>query len=219
MYPSTENLLKIRDGEPIDADALAYVEADPSARAELLRLRQTQLALNDLPTIEPPSGSWDKIVAAVDLDTSRTPSPNWRWPLRAAIAASVATAALMLIARTADLPTAVDLAPATIVADTAPTNQIADLVGTPSYASLVTESGQLDHALNRITYQPRVVRAGTASTMANLEDRIAIIDYQLNMAPRLGLGQHEIRTLWQLRIDLMRGLIYMRSAQAQRSGY
>ena len=88
MFPSTENLLKIRDGEPIDADALAYVEADPSARAELHRLRETRRALNDLPTIEPPSGSWDKIVAAVDLDTSRTPSPDWRWPLRAAIAAS-----------------------------------------------------------------------------------------------------------------------------------
>ena len=43
MYPSTENLLKIRDGEPVDADALAYVEADPSARAELRRLRDRLL--------------------------------------------------------------------------------------------------------------------------------------------------------------------------------
>jgi hypothetical protein len=219
MYPSTENLLKIRDGEPVDADALAYVEADPSARAELHRLRQTQQALNDLPTIEPPVGSWEKIVAAVDFDAPRSPSLGWRWPLRVAIAASVAVAALMLVERTTDVPTPVDLAPATIVADTVPSNQIADLVGTPSYTSLVRESGQLDHALNRITYQPRVVRAGTASTMANLEDRIAILDYQLNMAPRLGLSQHQVGTLWQLRVDLMTGLIYMRSAQAQRSGY
>ena len=56
MYPSTENLLKIRDGEPIDADALAYVEADPSARAELRRLRDTQQALKDLPSRRPASG-------------------------------------------------------------------------------------------------------------------------------------------------------------------
>jgi len=219
MYPSTENLLKIRDGEPIDADALAYVEADPSARAELSRLRQTRQALNDLPTLEPPAGSWDQIVAAVDCDAPLTQSYQWRWPLRAAIAASVAAAALMLVARTTNLPTSADLAPATIVADTVPSNQIADIVGTPSYISLVRESAQLDHALNRITYQPRVVRAGTASTMADLEDRIAIIDDQLNMAPRLGLSPLQIEMLWQVRVDLMRGLTYMRSARAQRSGY
>ena len=92
MYPSIENLLKIRDGEPVDADARAYVEADPSARRKLRGLRQTQQALKDLRGFAPPAGAWERIALAAEKDAARRVRRAWHWSLRGAIAASVAEA-------------------------------------------------------------------------------------------------------------------------------
>ncbi len=218
MYPSTENLLKIRDGEPVDADARAYVEADASARTELARLRQTQTALQALPELEPPAGVWERAVAAADAATAREARHVWRWPLRAAIAASVAVLAIMLAGRQPEIPGPLETGPASIVAANTPNNRIAEIVGTPSYASLATESARLDRALNSITYKPRVVRAGTASTITTFEDQIAVVDDRLMYANQLNLSAQQRRALMQHRVDLMNALVLVRYSQAQRSG-
>jgi hypothetical protein len=218
MYPSIENLLKIRDGEPIDAEALAYIEADMSAREELQRLRQTQQALKDLPEIKPPEGVWESIAAAVDSEAAQPERINWRWPLRGVIAASVAVLALLLVAREPEVPALLETGPTTIVGETAPTNRVEAIVGTPSYASLVAESARLDHALGSITYQPRVVRGSTASMIAMLEDRVAVLDDRLMMANQLNLTPEQRRALWQQRVDNMNALVFTRYAQAQRFG-
>ena len=89
MYPSIENLLRIRDGEPIDADALAYVEADPSVRVELRRLRDTQQALKDLPGFLPPAGVWERVIDNAETDAARRVRRSWQWPLRGADRKSV----------------------------------------------------------------------------------------------------------------------------------
>ncbi len=219
MYPSTENLLKIRDGEPVDADARAYVEADPSARRKLRGLRQTQQALKDLPGFSPPPGAWERIALAAEKDAARRVRRGWHWPLRGAIAASVAVLAVLLVARSPEGPAPMETGPATIVADAAPTNRIADLAGTPYYASLVAESARLDRRLGSITYQPRIIRGSTASTITAFEDRIAVLDDRLMFASRLALSPRQKEALWQQRVDIMNALLYVRYAQAQRSGY
>jgi len=216
MYPSIENLLKIRDGEPVDADALAYVDADPSARAELARLREAQRELRDLPRFEPPAGVWERVIEAVDEEATLHARRRWEWPLRGAIAASVAVLAMTLIARSPEAPLSLEPAPATIVGETPPNNRIEDIVGTPSYASLIAESVRLDRTLNSLPYRPTVMRAGTVSTIAAYEDQIAVIDDRLMFANRLGLSPQQRESLWQMRVDLMTALIHLRYSQAQR---
>lgn len=219
MYPSIENLLKIRDGEPVDADARAYVEADPSARRELRRLRQVQHALQNLPGFEPPAGAWESVILVAENATAPRALRGWHWPLRGAIAASVAILAVLFVARSPEDVAPMGIGPATIVADTVPMNRTVEIVGTPAYASLVVKSARLDRALDSITYQPMLMRASTASTITTFEDQIAVLDDRLMFASSLDLSPRQIEALWQQRVDLMSGLFYLRYARAQRSGY
>lgn len=219
MYPSIENLLKIRDGEPVDADARAYVDADPSARSELRRLRQTQQALQDLPGFEPPAGAWERVTLAAEEDAARRPGRAWQWPLRGAIAASVAILAILLVTRSPEVSPPMEAEPATIVAGAAVTDRSTEVMGTPSYASLVAESARLERTLGRITYQPRVMRVSTASTITALEDRIAVLDDRLMFSSRLDLSPQQVEALWRHRVDTINALVQVRYARAQRSGY
>ena len=84
--------------------------------------------------------------------------------------------------------------------------------------ALMVQSQQLEHELRAITYQPRMMRASTAATISNLEDRIAAIDYQLNHpAIRMNLAQKQL--YWRERVRLMDSLLMLRYAQAQRSSF
>ena len=219
MYPSIENLLKIRDGEPVDADARAYVKADPSARRELRRLRQVQHALQNLPGFEPPAGAWERVILVAEKATAPRALRGWHWPLRGAIAASVAILAVLFVARSPEDVAPLGTGPATIVADTVPMTRTVEILGTPAYASLVVKSARLDRALDSITYQPMLMRASTASTITTFEDQIAVLDDRLMFASSLDLSPRQIEALWQQRVDLMSGLFYLRYARAQRSGY
>ena len=61
MHPNTQDLLKLRDGEPIDAQLQARLMADPRATAELERLQRVKTALGELPELEPPTDAWSRI--------------------------------------------------------------------------------------------------------------------------------------------------------------
>lgn len=214
MYPSTEDLLKIRDGELVDARVRSAVDADPALQAEVERLRQTQDALRALPVLAPPPGAWDKIAVASGSG-SRS---RWHWPLRSAIAASVAVAAIMFLMRSPEAPQTP--LPSTTVSEVpvpASGDDITRRLVTPAYASLVAESARLERQLNRIGYQPRLINAGTAATIASLEDEIELIDAQLMYARALEPRQTE--ALWENRVDLMNALLKVRYAHARRSGF
>jgi len=216
MRPSTVDLLRIRDGEPVDADVRAAVNADPRQRAELERLVATRQALRDLPTIDPPADLWPRVAARLALNTdARTIRPRY-WPAGAAIAAGVALIALWVVGRAPDAPEPNTDVPATIVAGQA--SQSRPLLGTPAYASLVEESARLERALDALRYQPRVVRAGTAATISDLEDQIGWIDEYL-MFGRAGLSPAETRLLYRQRVELLKALYQVRYAQAQPFGF
>ena len=219
MRPSTVDLLRIRDGEPVAADVRAVVDGDPELRAELAGLAATQQALQALPELEPPPGAYERIRGEIAAQQTRAARPAWQWPLRGAIAASVAVAAVWLAGRMPE--TAIDdvAAPATIVAEEAQGPQVAPLLGTLSYASLVEESARLERALDEIQYRPRVVRASTAATIDGLQDRIALIDEQLMFARALGLSTADRQVLYRQRVELMNALVQIRYAEARRFAF
>ena len=100
MYPSTEDLLKIRDSKPVDARVFAAVNADPELRAEIKCLTEVKDALQALPMLEPPPEAWVKITGA----SGNHPVPSSHWLLRGAIAATVALAAILLVMRSSEGP-------------------------------------------------------------------------------------------------------------------
>ena len=254
MYPGTEDLLSIRDGEPVDAEARAAVDADPALQAEVARLKATRDRLRELPEFEPPPGVRAKVFAALETgpgtrrvtppEPHRTPEAGsarasatevaslgtagknprhrlWRhaqWPLRGAVAAAVAAVAVLgvrfLYEPGASAPGAIVAeSPVTAVGASGPDRVAA------TYTSLTSESARLERLLNDISYRPRLVNAGTATTISGLEDRIGQVDEVLMYASMNGLQQEQTVALWQERVDLMNALLQVRYAEARRFGF
>jgi hypothetical protein len=84
--------------------------------------------------------------------------------------------------------------------------------------ALMVESQQLEQDLRSLPEQPQLVRAGTAATIAAVEDQVAAIDFRLNESPvRMSHAQMEL--YWRERVRLMNLLVQLRTAQAQRSSF
>lgn len=84
--------------------------------------------------------------------------------------------------------------------------------------TLMVESRQLESELRALPDEPRVVRAGTVATISDLEDRIAAIDYQLN-DPEVRMTPEDRELFWRERVRLMKLLLQLRYAQAQRAAF
>ena len=84
--------------------------------------------------------------------------------------------------------------------------------------ALMAESRQLESDLRSLPEEPRVMRAATAATLSELEDRIAAIDYQLNDSG-VAMTREEKEIFWRERVRLMKSLVQLRYAQAQRAAF
>ena len=174
---------------------------------ELERLKR---GLDDLPDTMPPRSVWQRIeeqARAEGLFARPAAQQRIRWLAGVGIAAAVVLAVLRL--------------PGALAPDSVPSD--GELPSTPVFDAqaldaLMVQSQQLEHELRAITYQPRMMRASTAATISNLEDRIAAIDYQLNH-PAIRMGQMEKQLYWRERVRLMDSLVKLRYAQAQRASF
>ena len=253
MYPGTEDLLSIRDGEPVAAEARSAVDADPALQAEVECLQATRERLRELPELPPPPEVRARVLAELESGsgaahagppgsrpsgparTARTVSgealtedgPVDRavlrstrrayWPLRGAIAATVAVVAVLAL-RSVDEPATT--APGTTVADgPVSAGSAPGLNAAAAYTSLTSESARLERLLNEIPYRPRLVNAATATTITGLQDRIGQVDEVLMYSSVNGLRPEQTAALWQERVDLMNALLQVRYAQAQRFGF
>ncbi len=66
--------------------------------------------------------------------------------------------------------------------------------------------------------EPKVMRASTVATIADIEDAIAAIDFQLN-DPSTQMTEEETELFWRERVRLMKSLVQLRYAQAQRASF
>jgi len=239
MHPSTEDLLSIRDGEPVDAEVRAAIAGDVAQSREVERLRSLRHALRGLPEVAPPDGVWEQIVAA-EREARPQGTPWRRYAAGAGVAAAVAVVAILIIgapprptgghATPPTIPVGNGLStgtigepPSTVVGSDTPFDPDGLLVGgrvvPASYPALVQESARLDRALRRLPRQRSMMSAETATTIAGLEDRIAVIDEQITYSNARGVPQPERVALWGERVDLMNALVHVRYAQAQPQDY
>ena len=175
--------------------------------------------LNELPETMPPRAVWHRIREQAEAEgllhrpRSRRPST---WYAGGSLAAAAVLVAVIL-------PGLIQQ-PAVVEAE-----QTFSAVPSPSTASgaaaelnvlqaLMVESRQLESSLRSLPNEPRVVRAGTQATILELEDRIAAIDYQLS-DPAVQMTAAEEEIFWRERVRLMKSLVQLRYAQAQRTAF
>lgn len=178
---------------------------------EQQRLRRL---LRELPETPPPRAVWQRIEAQGRAEglLSRRPlfsQPPWR--AGAGLAAAVVLAVLIV-------PAAMER-PESEVFPTEPDYvEQARTVQLNTLNALMVESRQLEQDLRALPGEPQVVRAGTAVTIAAVEDQIAAIDYRLNNMP-VRTSPEQMEIYWRERVRLMNLLVQLRSAQAQRNAF
>ncbi len=211
MHVGLKQLLKLRDGEDVGAAASAHAHECPQCHAELVRLTALTTDLRALPTGAPPPERWGAIQAALSgaarRRTGSRRSPGWLLP--------VASAALVLVTvlftfsdrdHSGDSPDAAADDPGASGLDAA-------------RQELVAESQRLESLLASLPAEPRLTRAHTALTVADLEDRIQWVDYRLNLAHEAGLDGEPAERLWRERVDLLNSLVAVRYAEARTVAY
>lgn len=132
------------------------------------------------------------------------------WYLGVGVAAAAVVAAIVLPGLLQSPPVVTTTVPVT--AGTTPAIQLTTL------QTLMRESRNLESSLRALPATPSVQRASTMATIADLEDRVAAIDYQLN-DPSVAMSDEDRELFWRERVRLMKSLLQLRYAQAQRAAF
>lgn len=177
-----------------------------------------QAGLRALPDTMPPRAVWERIreqAEAEGLLVEKRQAGRRPWYLGAGLAAAAALVAIALnpLSTTVD-QVAVDEQPGEIVPSSLPSNPPID----SRLNVLRAESSQLEGELASMPSAPRVRRAGTAASIADITDRIAAIDFQLSDS-EIQLSPDDEEIFWRERVRLMKLLVRLRYAQAQRAAF
>jgi predicted anti-sigma-YlaC factor YlaD len=188
-------LLEVRDGEG-SANARAHLVECNACRAELDRLHQRVAALKALPGFSPPRDRWPVIKEAIAASRRRTKIERVGWVVLAA------AAAVVLVVGTRSL-----------IAGGG------EGLAAQEVAALVQESQQLEEVLQGVSTRGRVTNGATAATIADLEDRIALIDFGIERAQAVAVSRNEMADLWRERVTLMDRLVDTHVRQVRYVGY
>jgi hypothetical protein len=170
--------------------------------------------LRMLPDTMPPRAVWHRIreqaeaEGLINQDYLRKPIS---WYSGVGLAAAIVLAAVLvpIMMNNPSAPPAV----------TEPLNsQVTNSTPVNALQALMVESRQLESDLRALPNEPRVMQAGTVTTISDIKDRIAAIDYQLN-DPDIQMTSEETEVFWRERVRLMKLLVRLRYAQAQRTAY
>jgi len=172
-----------------------------------------QAELLALPDAMPPRTVWHRIREQAEAE-GLIKQPALRRPMTwhggVGIAAAVVLAAVLIPAMlNSPLPQGVTVPPASEPSNSVQINAL---------QALMVESRQLESDLRSLPEEPAVRQAGTVATISEIEDRIAAIDYQIN-DPSYEMTEDELRIFWRERVRLMKLLVGLRYAQAQRTAF
>jgi len=195
-------------------DGVAEMSSDKQDEEMICALTADEMAalqegLRQLPETMPPRHVWRRIREqgqAEGLLAEPKAQRRNKWYAGAGLAAAVLMAAVMI--------PGVQQPPGRVVPDTPVTNST-DL---SNLAVLQAWSRRLESDLRALPAEPRVARAGTVATISELENRVAAIDYQLN-DPTAEWAEGDKEIFWRERVRLMKLLLQLRYAQAQRAAF
>ncbi len=174
--------------------------------------------LNELPETMPPRAVWHRIREQAEAEglmwkpRSRRPST---WYMGGGLAAAAMLVVVILPGRFETVDTG---AGEPVFSTEPPVAAFSNDTEVNALQALMVESRQLETDLRSLPAAPRVVRAGTQATIIELEDRIAGIDYQLS-DPEIQMTPGDQEIFWRERVRLMKSLVRLRYAQAQRTAF
>jgi hypothetical protein len=172
-----------------------------------------QQELRGLPEVMPPRAVWHRIreqAEAEGLIKTGVMRRPMTWNTGLGLAAAVVLAAILVpVMMNSPQPGGITEPPASQAANDLQFNAL---------QSLMVESRQLESDLRSLPEEPRVRQAGMVATISEIEDRIAAIDYQLNDTT-VTMTEEDKQIFWRERVRLMKLLVGLRYAQAQRAGY
>lgn len=206
MHASFDQLLTLRDGRPAEAALAEHVRNCSECTLQLDQLQRRTDDLRRLPQRWTAPQRWEEISAAHSRPAIAAAPvrgrPGW-WLPAASAAALVMALVLTLQQRT---PIESETKPE-IVPVAAETN------------AWMQESQRLEQLLATFPSEPRITRASTAFTVADLEDRIQWVDYRLNLVAEAGLGEEQSQRLWRERAELMNSLVAVRYAETRAAAF
>ncbi len=178
-----EELLELRDGEGSTA-ARSHVNTCEECHAELDRLHQRVATLKSLPSFTAPRDRWPIVREAMKASRRRQRIARGGWT------ALAAAAAIVLLIGVKSIP-----------------GSGPDVLAAQEVESLVEESQELEVLLREYYRQGRVVNVATAAAIADLEDRIALIDLGIERAQAAAVAHDDMADLWRERVALMDQLV------------
>ncbi len=185
-----EQLLAVRNGEET-ASCRAHIDACEVCRRELDLVYQRAAGLRALPALRAPRDRWGIVRAQMQLERRRR---LWRWTRRGAVAVA-ASLALVFGGRSL-------------------LEQQQEVARADDLSALLDASGRLEDALRRFDPTSRVLSSTSAAAVADIEDRIAVIDAQLAELNTGNAGQQELVELWRERVGLMDALVGVHLSRA-----
>lgn len=150
-----------------------------------------------LAEFEPPAGGWRAVLVAREAREARL---DRRWPL--ALAAAVLVGVVGIAARLQSTQEALGAGNALPVAARAPVP-----------AEVRAENERLESILAQLP-ERHAMRGSTAFTVAELEDRLALLDDRLSRVALEPNAPERAERLWRERVDVMHTLVQVRYADA-----
>lgn len=201
MHARLEQLISLRDGAPVAAEAAVHVRECDDCRTEVARLGHWRQRLIDLPAFDAPEGAWQKIAARLDEQPVPVRRRYWVPAVGVGLAACLVAGVVLVTLRLQAPPAA-------------PTPR-AVASATPMLSQLQSQSRYLEQVMQAMNGgdDQGLTTASTAATVAALEDRIALVDYAINRANTAPKPPTDLTALWQQRVNLMQSLAAVRYAQ------
>ena len=195
---SMDTLVSMREpgAEPGQAAAREHLDGCPQCQAELERLHQRVARLKALPTLRPARDRWPETKARFQADRRR------RRTRVAGLAGLAAAASVALALSVGELSQP-------------------DVMNADQLTQVMERSQLLESALNDYNPDGRVLDGGTARIAGELEDRIARLDRELEMAELQSQQQttnEDLLRLWRERVGLLDALVDVRVARASNAG-
>lgn len=182
--------------EPGQAAAREHLDACPHCQAELERLHQRVARLKALPALRPARDRWPETRARFQAERRRR---RTRVAGLAGLAAAASVALALSVGELAQ-PQAMNA---------------------EQLVQVMERSQLLESALNDYNPDRRVLDGGTARIAGELEDRIARLDRELEMAELQSHQQttnEDLLRLWRERVGLLDALVDVRVARASNAG-
>ncbi|MEM7081226.1 MAG: hypothetical protein AAF465_00605 [Pseudomonadota bacterium] len=218
MHATTQQLLDLRDGAPIDSELVRHIELCAQCSAELKLITDRKAALQALP-LQAPSA---KVFAQLSEQLAyQQQAPRRNQPLHWAVAAAVVAAIALWLVPTA--PTVDDLEhglnPVAVHAEPSAPAVVAQPHRQERRALI-----QRSNALEAVAQQLAELSVAEPSLSTNdalsaLEAQLALVDYNLNAAQIDRYAPEEFNALLSRRVSTLENLVGVQRAELARQGY